>query len=180
MAYHPVCFSGDEESTCFYCKRGTAQLRPGWRLSNGGYAQLCDECASAYEDGTFCETYHPNADGWRNCNTCQKLLHCGCIMSAHAFVVLDFGGVSCMDCSRNDFIQDTPEAQQKLDEPQAVGLCDVSVEMAVEIQYEAHLSAKRAPAVPHATPGETAFQNVISSAPYNESSPLTDYGVMIS
>ncbi|XP_010060502.2 uncharacterized protein LOC104448400 isoform X1 [Eucalyptus grandis] len=182
MAYYPVCFPGEEEgeSACFYCKRGPARLRSGWRLSSGGYAQLCDECASAYEDGTFCETYHSNADGWRNCNTCQKLLHCGCIMSAHAFVVLDFGGVSCMDCLRNDFTQNGPEAQQILDESQAAGLSDGSVEMTAEIQYEVYLSATHAPAVLHATLGETAFQNVISTVPYNESPPLTDYGVTIS
>ncbi|KAI6687351.1 hypothetical protein NL676_024179 [Syzygium grande] len=150
-------------------------------LVSGSLSQLLGEhVRSAYEDGTFCETYHSNADGWRNCNTCQKLLHCGCIMSVHAFVVLDFGGVSCMDCSRNDFIQDIPEAQQKLDESQAVGLSDGSVEVAAEIPYEVYVSATHARAVLHATPGETGFQNVISSAPCNESSPPTDYGVMIS
>lgn len=97
-------------------------------------------------------------------------------MSVHALVLLDFGGVSCTDCSRNDFIQDMPKAQQKLDESQAVGLCDVSVEMAAEIQYEVYLSATRAPAVPHSPAGEMAFQNVSSSVSSNELSPLTDYG----
>uniref|UniRef100_A0A2N9I9X1 VAL1-3 N-terminal zinc finger domain-containing protein n=1 Tax=Fagus sylvatica TaxID=28930 RepID=A0A2N9I9X1_FAGSY len=53
---------------------------------------------SAYEEGKFCDIFHLNADGWRDCATCGKMVHCGCIMSFHLFTVLDFGGVSCMKC----------------------------------------------------------------------------------
>lgn len=52
--------------------------------------------------------------------------------------------------------------------------------MVAEIPYEVYVSATHAQAVLHATPGETGFQNVFSSAPCNGSSPPTDYGVMIS
>ncbi|KAJ6696567.1 hypothetical protein OIU85_002963 [Salix viminalis] len=36
---------------------------------------------SAYEDSLFCDTFHSEEPGWRECNICTKRLHCGCIAS---------------------------------------------------------------------------------------------------
>ncbi|XP_042451015.1 B3 domain-containing protein Os07g0563300-like isoform X2 [Zingiber officinale] len=55
---------------------------------------------SAFEQGTFCETFHADDSGWRNCETCVKRLHCGCIVSAQTYVFLDAGGVECIACAR--------------------------------------------------------------------------------
>lgn len=30
-------------------------------------------CSSVYEDGRFCETFHSNDDGWRDCESCGKV-----------------------------------------------------------------------------------------------------------
>ncbi|XP_062160615.1 B3 domain-containing protein Os07g0563300-like isoform X2 [Alnus glutinosa] len=78
--------------------------RKGWRLRTGEYAELCDRCASVYEEGRFCETFHLNATGWRCCETCGKQVHCGCIVSSHAFTLLDPGGIECMKCARKNVL----------------------------------------------------------------------------
>ncbi|KAL0542844.1 hypothetical protein IC582_017925 [Cucumis melo] len=78
--------------------------RKGWRLRTGDFAELCDRCASAYEEGRFCETFHLNASGWRCCESCGKRVHCGCIVSAHAFTLLDPGGIECMTCAGKNVI----------------------------------------------------------------------------
>ncbi|XP_034211486.1 B3 domain-containing protein Os07g0563300 isoform X2 [Prunus dulcis] len=78
--------------------------RKGWRLRTGEYAELCDRCYLAYEEGRFCETFHMNAAGWRCCESCGKRVHCGCIVSSHAFTLLDPGGVECMTCARKNFV----------------------------------------------------------------------------
>ncbi|KAJ4833901.1 hypothetical protein Tsubulata_032934 [Turnera subulata] len=65
--------------------------------------------SSAYEDGRFCETFHMNASGWRCCESCGKQVHCGCIVSLHAFVLLDAGGIECMACARKNILF-TPNA----------------------------------------------------------------------
>ncbi|GKV42523.1 hypothetical protein SLEP1_g49917 [Rubroshorea leprosula] len=93
--------SNANENTCFHCKVATDELRPGWGRRFGGFVMLCHRCASAYEDGTFCSIFHPDASGWRVCATCDKPLHCGCIMSALTHTILDLGGVQCMDCVAN-------------------------------------------------------------------------------
>ncbi|XP_031393777.1 B3 domain-containing protein Os07g0563300 isoform X2 [Punica granatum] len=46
--------------------------RKGWRLRTGEFAELCDRCASLYEEGRFCETFHSKASGWRDCESCGK------------------------------------------------------------------------------------------------------------
>ncbi|KAK4753246.1 hypothetical protein SAY87_022044 [Trapa incisa] len=75
--------------------------RKGWRLRNGDcYAELCDRCASLFEEGKFCETFHSKASGWRDCESCGKKVHCGCIVSAHSFALLDPGGIECVACNR--------------------------------------------------------------------------------
>lgn len=42
-----------------------------------------------------------------NVNLVSLLLqrvHCGCIVSSHAFTLLDPGGVECMTCARKNFV----------------------------------------------------------------------------
>ncbi|KAL0320707.1 UNVERIFIED_CONTAM: B3 domain-containing protein [Sesamum radiatum] len=61
--------------SCFHCQDSTSNpdhFRNGWRLRSGEYAQLCPRCASVYEQGRFCETFHSNDDGWRDCESCGK------------------------------------------------------------------------------------------------------------
>ncbi|KAK6124420.1 hypothetical protein DH2020_041840 [Rehmannia glutinosa] len=60
-----VCFNSN-------CQEALLTWRSGWRRRTGEYADLCDRCASAYEDGKFCETFHLNASGWRCCESCGK------------------------------------------------------------------------------------------------------------
>ncbi|KFK28739.1 hypothetical protein AALP_AA7G040500 [Arabis alpina] len=74
--------------------------RSGWPLRTGDFADLCHRCASAYEQGKFCDIFHPRASGWRCCESCGKRIHCGCIVSASAFILLDAGGIECLACTR--------------------------------------------------------------------------------
>ncbi|XP_019055852.1 PREDICTED: B3 domain-containing protein Os07g0563300-like [Nelumbo nucifera] len=93
-----ICFNQD-------CKDAKSErLRKGWRLRNGEYAELCDRCASAFEEGRYCETFHSEAAGWRGCESCGKRVHCGCIVSFHSFLLLDAGGVECIACARKNMI----------------------------------------------------------------------------
>ncbi|XP_019162407.1 PREDICTED: B3 domain-containing transcription repressor VAL2 isoform X4 [Ipomoea nil] len=92
-----VCFNSN-------CKEVSELPRKGWRRRTGEFADLCDRCASAYEEGKFCETFHLNASGWRSCESCGKQIHCGCIVSFHTFVLLDAGGIECITCARKSFI----------------------------------------------------------------------------
>ncbi|KAJ0047183.1 hypothetical protein Pint_04428 [Pistacia integerrima] len=96
--------SASMKRICFYCKTVSTILRPGWRLRNGGSALLCIRCASAYEEGRFCNIFHLDASGWRDCVTCKKIVHCGCIMSTHTHTELDSGGVRCTECISNDIL----------------------------------------------------------------------------
>ncbi|CAA6672036.1 unnamed protein product [Spirodela intermedia] len=94
---------------CFntYCKRRTAESPPprwrGWHLRSGELAELCDHCSAAYEQGSFCETFHSDADGWRKCGFCGKWVHCGCIVSVASFMLLDAGGIECISCAQKSF-----------------------------------------------------------------------------
>ncbi|KAL1195139.1 B3 domain-containing transcription factor VAL3 [Cardamine amara subsp. amara] len=74
--------------------------RPGWRLRTGDFADLCDRCASVYDQGKFCDVFHIKASGWRCCESCGKRIHCGCIVSASSFMLLDAGGIECLACAR--------------------------------------------------------------------------------
>ncbi|XP_031485015.1 B3 domain-containing transcription repressor VAL1-like isoform X2 [Nymphaea colorata] len=88
---------------CFNPKCGASSSErwwKGWRLRSGDVAELCDRCGSAYDELRFCEDFHFDAAGWRNCETCGKRLHCGCIVSAHTFSLLDAGGVECISCAK--------------------------------------------------------------------------------
>ncbi|OIW19039.1 hypothetical protein TanjilG_10600 [Lupinus angustifolius] len=79
--------------------------RRGWALRSGEFADLCDKCGSAYEQSTYCDVFHSNDSGWRECTFCGKRLHCGCVVSMSQFELLDTGGVSCINCARNLGIQ---------------------------------------------------------------------------
>ncbi|CAN8231135.1 unnamed protein product [Cochlearia groenlandica] len=79
------------------------RYRHGWRLRAGDLAVLCDRCAYAYEQGKFCDIFHLRASGWRSCESCRKQIHCGCIVSASAFTLLDAGGIECLACTRKKF-----------------------------------------------------------------------------
>ncbi|XP_077214243.1 HSI2-like 1 isoform X2 [Tasmannia lanceolata] len=86
---------------CMNVKCGAAsatEWRKGWGLRSGGFANLCDQCGSAYEQLIFCDTFHFNDSGWRKCNSCDKRLHCGCIASKSSIELLDCGGVACVCC----------------------------------------------------------------------------------
>jgi hypothetical protein len=105
------------------------------------HACMCVFCFSvrsgSFEQGSFCETFHSEVAGWRNCEACGKVcilrlhaaslcgrdhcfliadwsvpvfwvragqrLHCGCIVSVHAYALLDAGGVDCILCARKAF-----------------------------------------------------------------------------
>ncbi|XP_016514249.1 B3 domain-containing protein Os07g0563300 isoform X1 [Nicotiana tabacum] len=92
-----VCFNTN-------CNQFIERPKKGWRRRTGEFADLCDRCASAYDDGKFCETFHLKTSGWRSCESCGKQIHCGCIVSFHTFVLLDAGGIECLSCARKSFI----------------------------------------------------------------------------
>nr|O65420.3 RecName: Full=B3 domain-containing transcription factor VAL3; AltName: Full=Protein HIGH-LEVEL EXPRESSION OF SUGAR-INDUCIBLE-LIKE 2; AltName: Full=Protein VP1/ABI3-LIKE 3 [Arabidopsis thaliana] len=91
------CFNHE----CFEFKLD--HCRPGWRLRSGDFVDLCDRCASAYEQGKFCDVFHQRASGWRCCESCGKRIHCGCIASASAYTLMDAGGIECLACARKKF-----------------------------------------------------------------------------
>lgn len=79
----------------------SAKWKTGWNLRSGELANLCDKCGSAFEQRIFCEEFHADDSGWRECVTCGKRLHCGCIASLSLIELLDCGGVRCIGCARN-------------------------------------------------------------------------------
>ncbi|CAJ1948384.1 unnamed protein product [Sphenostylis stenocarpa] len=80
----------------------TIRWRKGWPLRSGEFADLCDNCGSAYEQLTYCDIFHSNDSGWRECTSCDKRLHCGCIASMSQLELLDTGGVSCIRCTASN------------------------------------------------------------------------------
>ncbi|XP_074568531.1 B3 domain-containing protein Os07g0679700-like [Curcuma longa] len=77
------------------------EWRRGWGLRSGGFASLCVKCGMAYEQLAFCDIFHQKESGWRECCSCGKNLHCGCIASKSFFDLLDTGGVQCISCIKN-------------------------------------------------------------------------------
>ncbi|CAI8600676.1 unnamed protein product [Vicia faba] len=73
----------------------------GWILRSGEFADLCDKCGSAYEKSEFCDVFHAKDSGWRECTSCGKRLHCGCVASRSQVEILDTSGVSCITCASN-------------------------------------------------------------------------------
>ncbi|KAL1210385.1 B3 domain-containing transcription repressor VAL2 [Cardamine amara subsp. amara] len=94
------------ESTkvCMNAKCGAAstsgEWKRGWPMRSGELASLCDKCGSAYEQSVFCKVFHAEESGWRECNSCDKRLHCGCIASRFTMELLDNGGVTCISCTK--------------------------------------------------------------------------------
>lgn len=84
----------------------------GWRLRSGGFANLCEPCGSAYEQSLFCYEFHSKESGWRECTTCSKRLHCGCIASKALLVLTDNGGVQCISCIRKSEFPMTPSDER--------------------------------------------------------------------
>ncbi|PIA54964.1 hypothetical protein AQUCO_00800005v1 [Aquilegia coerulea] len=79
-------------------------IKRAWRLHNGDFAHLCLPCSAVFEEGKFCETFHLDAAGWRSCDSCEKRVHCGCIVSINSYLLLDAGGVECMPCAWKNII----------------------------------------------------------------------------
>ncbi|GLT30397.1 hypothetical protein SLA2020_051980 [Shorea laevis] len=89
---------------CMNSSCGTAtthEWKKGWPLRSGGYADLCYSCGSAYKNLVFCNTFHLEETGWRDCYICRKRLHCGCIASKFLLELLDYGGVACTTCAKS-------------------------------------------------------------------------------
>ncbi|RDY07748.1 B3 domain-containing transcription repressor VAL1, partial [Mucuna pruriens] len=102
-----------EVEVCMNCSckdRSVREWKKGWPLRSGGFARLCDKCGSAYANSTFCDKFHQHQTGWRECSCCNKIIHCGCIVSRSLFEYLDFGGIGCVTCvktSQIPLIRDT-------------------------------------------------------------------------
>ncbi|CAN8247490.1 unnamed protein product [Cochlearia groenlandica] len=77
----------------------SVEWKKGWPLRSGLLADLCFPCGTAYETSLFCETFHMDQSGWRECYLCTKRLHCGCIASKLMFELMDYGGVGCTSCA---------------------------------------------------------------------------------
>ncbi|XP_058110636.1 B3 domain-containing protein Os07g0679700 isoform X2 [Magnolia sinica] len=84
------------------------EWKKGWGLRSGGFANLCDKCGSAYEQLVYCDMFHSKESGWRECNSCGKRLHCGCIASRSSLELLDSGGVECIGCVKNSDLSSIP------------------------------------------------------------------------
>ncbi|KAI3461728.1 hypothetical protein Pfo_018391 [Paulownia fortunei] len=78
----------------------SSEWKKGWSLKSGGFATLCHNCGSAYENAVFCEKFHLEESGWRECRICAKSVHCGCIASRYLHEYMDFGGVACISCAK--------------------------------------------------------------------------------
>ncbi|GMH07448.1 hypothetical protein Nepgr_009288 [Nepenthes gracilis] len=79
----------------------TVQWKKGWQLRSGEISDLCFKCGSAYESLVYCDTFHSEESGWRECSLCNKRLHCGCSASVLLIEIQDFGGVWCISCAQN-------------------------------------------------------------------------------
>ncbi|XP_039009419.1 B3 domain-containing transcription repressor VAL2-like isoform X1 [Hibiscus syriacus] len=85
------------------------EWKNGWALRSGGFANLCDKCGSAYEQSVFCDIFHSNESGWRECTSCGKNLHCGCIASRCLFELLESRGIICTSCAKRSGLNPTTE-----------------------------------------------------------------------
>lgn len=79
----------------------TVQWKKAWELKSGEIADLCFKCGSAYENLVYCDTFHAEETGWRECSLCNKRLHCGCSASVPLIEIQDFGGVWCINCAKS-------------------------------------------------------------------------------
>uniref|UniRef100_A0A7N0TGM1 Uncharacterized protein n=1 Tax=Kalanchoe fedtschenkoi TaxID=63787 RepID=A0A7N0TGM1_KALFE len=76
------------------------EWKSGWPLRSGGFATLCLVCGSAFENLVYCETFHRDESGWRECDSCKKPIHCGCASSKPFIELLDLGGACCITCAK--------------------------------------------------------------------------------
>ncbi|KAL4587834.1 hypothetical protein LXL04_000708 [Taraxacum kok-saghyz] len=83
----------------------TPQWKKGWPMKTGGFANLCYACGTAYDNVRYCERFHLNEAGWRECNSCEKPVHCGCVVSKYLHECLDLGGILCIKCIRANTTQ---------------------------------------------------------------------------
>ncbi|XP_048135875.1 B3 domain-containing transcription repressor VAL1-like isoform X2 [Rhodamnia argentea] len=94
----------------------------GWPLRSGGLAHLCLQCGSAYENSLYCDLFHQEESGWRECRFCAKRLHCGCIASSSLVEFVDYGGVMCISCSKNQTHPPTSTEDRGTDEEKLMQL----------------------------------------------------------
>ncbi|KAG6505814.1 hypothetical protein ZIOFF_038180 [Zingiber officinale] len=109
-----ICFN-------FQCKEPLPDLSPArrksWRLLSGEIAELCDRCsyalfASGFPRRSDSRTGSPMLVALSNreisvkrttprmgVGGTAKRVHCGCIVSVTAYVLLDAGGVDCVACA---------------------------------------------------------------------------------
>ncbi|KAK9723712.1 hypothetical protein RND81_05G019900 [Saponaria officinalis] len=80
------------------------EWKTGWRLRSGEVANLCDKCGYLFEQQIFCDKFHNDDTGWRNCVTCEKRLHCGCIASLDLITLVFPSGVKCIDCAKKSLL----------------------------------------------------------------------------
>lgn len=80
--------------------QSSPQWKRGWPMKSGGFATLCYSCGNAYDHVKYCERFHLNEPGWRECKFCEKPIHCGCVVSKYLHECLDLGGISCLKCIR--------------------------------------------------------------------------------
>ncbi|XP_042508609.1 B3 domain-containing protein Os07g0679700-like isoform X2 [Macadamia integrifolia] len=73
----------------------------------GGVYDLVDLRISA-----IIAAFHSKESGWRECNSCGKRLHCGCVASKDALVILDNGGVECLHCARTSGLSFIPRDER--------------------------------------------------------------------
>ncbi|CAM8958372.1 unnamed protein product [Rhodiola kirilowii] len=78
----------------------SSDWKSGWPLRSGGFATLCFVCGSAFENLVYCETFHREESGWRECDSCKKPIHCGCASSKPFIEFLDLGGACCITCAK--------------------------------------------------------------------------------
>ncbi|XP_021975406.1 uncharacterized protein LOC110870534 [Helianthus annuus] len=128
--------SSSSKSRCLQCHDSTTTcFRNGWRLRNGERANLCYRCACIYENGRFCETFHSDDDGWRDCQSCRKLVHCGCVVSFNQYFLLDLGGVICRDCSKKNLILARNRRHAHEFQTDPTNLLDLSKKVQIEPHY---------------------------------------------
>ncbi|KAA8517540.1 hypothetical protein F0562_017830 [Nyssa sinensis] len=90
----------------------SSEWKNGWALRSGEFANLCDKCGSAYEQLVFCDMFHSKDTGWRECTSCGKHLHCGCIASSSLLELLDSGGVNCIGCTKSSGLHPAPSDER--------------------------------------------------------------------
>lgn len=85
-----------------------AEFKQGWPLRSGAaFSVLCHNCGTLYEQLAFCDVFHSDDTGWRECISCGKRLHCGCIASSSLLEILDSSGVICIRCAKSSGVHPT-------------------------------------------------------------------------